>query len=88
MPIVWSDGESIISHPRMCRCSFCKLDYSRGEAVKMEVDWIHRIISRRNRNQIETQAKPRLGQWRKFKKKKYSYIKKYDLLLKIPTNDY
>lgn len=88
MPIVWSDGESVISHPAMCRCGFCLLDYSRGEAVKFEVGWIKRIFTHRNRGQKHTQANPNLGQWRKFKKEKYSYIKKYDILLKIQPTDY
>lgn len=24
--IVWSDGESVITHPAKCRCGFCRLD--------------------------------------------------------------
>jgi len=89
MVIVWSDGESVISHPAMCRCGFCKLDYSRGESVKYEVGWITRLKSERWVSSA-TPAYNHKGNWRPFpnhKNGKYSYIKKYNILLVVRAED-
>ena len=82
MVIVWTDGESVIEHPAMCRCGFCKLDYSRGFAVKVLVGWVTRL-----RSEKWVSDYPRMnnhkGIWRPSPTKKFSYIKKYNILLRI-----
>lgn len=80
--IVWSDGESVIEHPAMCRCGFCLLDYSRGEAVKFEVGWIIRWKSEKWISNFPKMYNHK-GIWRPSPTKKFSYIKKYDIMLRI-----